>query len=75
MTDEDFDSLRTPPGTSSDGHTPQAPDAARHRTLDLIALVTLLAIATGVYLAAGSGGFEVITGAGVGLYGLWRARR
>ncbi|MFD8752528.1 hypothetical protein ACFV0O_16335 [Kitasatospora sp. NPDC059577] len=71
------------PGSGSTGaDAPHSPDpdaeatgSARHRMLDLIALVTLLVIATGVYLTAGSGGFSVITGAGVGLYGLWRARR
>ncbi|MER7671994.1 hypothetical protein ABTY61_26530 [Kitasatospora sp. NPDC096128] len=83
MTDKDPDV----PGRSADVNPPQAPEphapgpetaptgSTRHRALDLIALVTLLVIATGVYLTAGSGGFEVITGAGVGLYGLWRARR
>ncbi len=47
----------------------------RHRALDLLALATLLILATCVYLAVGSDGFSVITGAGVGLYGVWRARR
>ncbi|MFE4971090.1 hypothetical protein ACFRAR_03115 [Kitasatospora sp. NPDC056651] len=59
----------TPTGPTS------APAPARLRTLDLIALVTLLVIATGVYLTAGSGGFSVITSVGAGLYGLWRPRR
>ncbi|WP_030055400.1 MULTISPECIES: hypothetical protein [Streptomyces] len=81
MTDEDSRPLPTPTGADAP-QAPQPPEQAdgpagstRHRTLDLIALVTLLVIATGVYLTAGSGGFSVITGAGVGLYGLWRARR
>ncbi|WP_380277983.1 hypothetical protein [Kitasatospora purpeofusca] len=73
MTDEE---LPSPPAGGSRSPEPAEDFAAgRQRMLDLIGLVSLLVIATGVYLTAGSGGFSVITGAGVGLYGLWRARR
>ncbi|SOB82730.1 hypothetical protein [Streptomyces sp. 1331.2] len=73
MTDEDSRPLPDRPDRPDRADAPAG--STRQRTLDLIALVTLLVIATGVYLTAGSGGFSVITGAGVGLYGLWRARR
>ncbi|MFB7472656.1 hypothetical protein [Kitasatospora sp. NPDC056184] len=73
MTDDNFPA---PPADGSRAPEPaEDPASGRQRMLDLIALVSLLVIATGVYLTAGSGGFSVITGAGVGLYGLWRARR
>ncbi|MFF0060911.1 hypothetical protein ACFYRC_05050 [Streptomyces sp. NPDC005279] len=44
-------------------------------TLDLIALLCLIALATVVYIATGPEAFAAVTGAGVGLFTSWRGRR
>lgn len=43
------------------------------RSVELIALLVLIALATVVYMVAGSTGFSVITSAGGGLFATWRA--
>ncbi len=43
------------------------------RSVELIGLLVLIALATVVYVAAGSTGFSVITSAGGGLFATWRA--
>ncbi|NUK09499.1 hypothetical protein HRW18_16100 [Streptomyces lunaelactis] len=57
------------PAPSSDG------GPARNRVLDLVALVALLGLCAGVYLAVGDAGFSVIITAVAGLFGAWRMRR
>ncbi|MER5720347.1 hypothetical protein [Streptomyces sp. NPDC002132] len=50
-------------------------EPARHRVLDLVVLVALMALCAGVYLAVGDAGFSVIVTAVAGLFGTWRMRR
>ncbi|MET7711479.1 hypothetical protein [Streptomyces sp. NPDC005407] len=44
-------------------------------TLDLIALLCLLVLATVVYVVTGPEAFAAVTGVGVGLFTSWRGRR
>ncbi|WP_146259060.1 hypothetical protein [Streptomyces tateyamensis] len=48
---------------------------SRQRALDLLALLSILVVSAGVYLAAGPGAFGTVTGAAATLYAVWRARR
>lgn len=56
-----------------------APETAHtalvERTLDLVALVGLLAVVTAVFLLAGPEAFAVVTSVGTGLFAAWRGRR
>lgn len=45
------------------------------RVVDLLALLALLGVAAGVYMAAGPTGFSVVVSAGGGLFATWRATR
>jgi hypothetical protein len=64
-----------PAGVEGVPALPAEQEAARHRVLDLVVLVTLLALCAGVYLAVGDAGFSVIVTAVAGLFGTWRMRR
>jgi hypothetical protein len=45
------------------------------RTLDLIALASLLALITAVFLMTGPQAFAAVTSVGTGLFTAWRGRR
>ncbi|MGP4004055.1 hypothetical protein [Streptomyces sp. 8N706] len=77
MTDIDTTSQIPDPDLLRHADAPVPPadgSAARHRALDLIALVALLGLCAGVYLVVGDAGFSVIIGAVAGLFGAWRMR-
>jgi hypothetical protein len=55
--------------------TEPSPETLRARVLDLVALLSLLTLATTVFLAAGAVAFTVVTSVGVGLFSAWRQAR
>jgi predicted lysophospholipase L1 biosynthesis ABC-type transport system permease subunit len=54
---------------------PPAPLTRADRFLDLIALLSVLAVVTGVFMAAGPEVFAAVTGVSGGLFAAWRGRR
>ncbi|MFF4756911.1 hypothetical protein ACWD5R_44800 [Streptomyces sp. NPDC002514] len=54
-------------------HSTEAP--LHDRVFELLALVSLLGIASLVYVVAGPAAFSAVVSAGVGLFATWRARR
>lgn len=59
--------------SSSPSPSPSPPRA--DKLLDLIALLSLLAAMTGVYLATGPEVFAAVTGVSAGLFTTWRGRQ
>ncbi|WP_328583599.1 hypothetical protein [Streptomyces sp. NBC_00370] len=51
------------------------PRPLRERLLDLVALLVLITLATVVFKVAGPTAFTAVTGAGVGLFGVWHSSR
>lgn len=49
--------------------------ALAERTLDFVALVSLLAAVTTVFLLAGPQAFAAVTSVGTGLFAAWRGHR
>ncbi|WP_327170638.1 hypothetical protein OG912_32855 [Streptomyces sp. NBC_00464] len=62
-----------PAAPNTAGATP--PTTVRDRTVDLIALLTLLMGSCAVFCIAGAEAFTVVTSVGMGLFSTWRARR
>ncbi|MCO1574722.1 hypothetical protein M8C13_02985 [Crossiella sp. SN42] len=52
-----------------------SPTRPRDRVLDLVALLSLLAIATAVYLTAGEAALGVVSTVAITFYTLWRSSR
>ncbi len=46
----------------------------RDRVLDLVALMILITLATGVFMLAGPEAFTAVTSVGLGLFAAWRGR-
>ncbi|MFG3606666.1 hypothetical protein [Streptomyces sp. NPDC047928] len=61
------------PGTRAP--RPEEPSSRPPGRTELLGLVLLLALVTGVYLVTGASNFTLIIASVTGLYGLWRARR
>lgn len=57
------------------GPLPSTEAPLRDRVFELVALVSLLGIASAVYVVAGPAAFSAVVSAGVGLFATWRARR
>ncbi|MEU9962773.1 hypothetical protein [Streptomyces malaysiensis] len=51
---------------------PEAP--TRDRVLDLVALLILITLVTGVFMLAGPEAFTAVTSVGLGLFAAWRGR-
>ncbi|MEU1674590.1 hypothetical protein ABZ752_21560 [Streptomyces roseifaciens] len=64
-----------PTPTPGRGARATARTALAERTLDFIALVTLLAAVTAVFLLAGPQAFAAVTSVGTGLFAAWRGHR
>ncbi|MFJ9536111.1 hypothetical protein ACIRPX_02450 [Streptomyces sp. NPDC101225] len=54
------------------GAGPEPPAERDHRTIDLIALVCILAACTAICLAAGTGALQAVIGAAGVLFAAWR---
>ncbi|MGW2007029.1 hypothetical protein [Streptomyces nigrescens] len=66
----------TPPPAAQSAPTQGAVREAspRDRVLDLVALMVLITLATGVFMLAGPEAFTAVTSVGLGLFAAWRGR-
>ncbi len=69
---EEPTSPAAPQPVPTPGSVPEAPTL--DRVLDLIALLTLITLATGVFMLAGPEAFTAVTSVGLGLFAAWRSR-
>ncbi|SCE42702.1 MULTISPECIES: hypothetical protein [unclassified Streptomyces] len=61
-----------PQAAPTSGPVPEAP--TRDRVLDLVALLILITLVTGVFMLAGPEAFTAVTSVGLGLFAAWRGR-
>ncbi|WP_200306113.1 hypothetical protein [Streptomyces adelaidensis] len=66
---------RVTKSSTDQGARAAARAALAERTLDFVALVTLLGVVTAVFLLAGPQAFAAVTSVGTGLFAAWRGHR